>query len=121
VGRLQLQSRYPAVAVDRDKLAAVDVRRVAECRRLSAVDQGADDVVSGAEGAVVVVTTGVLRVTGALVPGVEVVDVTGAWVGSPPPLWVTSAVMPTAARAMIKTISTTIQPWTAWCRCGCGC
>jgi hypothetical protein len=55
-----------------------------------------------------VVTTGVLLVAGVSVP--RVVDVAGAgWLEG---LLVTSAVMPTAAPAMIKTIRTTIQPLT---------
>lgn len=54
----------------------------------------------------VVVTTGVVFVTGVSVP--RVVDVAGA--GSLEGLLVTMAVMPTAAAAMIKPIRTTIQP-----------
>jgi hypothetical protein len=57
------------------------------------------------------VTTGVVLVDGGRVPGVEVVDVAGTWVGWVAP-WVMSAVMPTAAAATIRTIRTTIQPLT---------
>jgi hypothetical protein len=59
---------------------------------------------------VVVVTTGVVLVDGGRVPGVEVVDVGGT--SGFVELWVTSAVIPTAAAATIRTIRTTIQPLT---------